>query len=156
MSLTQTETANRLGISTSWLRELSNRGVIERTADGAYLWPQARASYGAYLASVAPSRGGPGRDSEWEQARARREVARARLAELEVAESEGELIPIEAVSERFGRRLDVLRAGLLNMPGRWGAQVVGIETETAAVEVLERIAVELVDAIDLREVRDDG
>src|SRR5690606_34594384 len=58
---------------------------------------------------------------DFEIARTRRELARARLAEMEVATREGQLIPREVVERVYGDRLlDVLRSGVLNMPGRWG------------------------------------
>lgn len=78
--------------------------------------------------------------------KARREAARARMAELDLGEREGELVRWEVVEDVVGRELlDRLRAAIMNVPGRWGAQLVGLESPREAQAVLKQMTREFLD-----------
>lgn len=70
--------------------------------------------------------------------KARHERARARLAELELAEKERLLIPFDECLEIFGKSIGALRAGLLMMPTKLAGEIVGLESIAEAKAVLER------------------
>lgn len=142
----QTQLAQALRLSTQQIRNLEREGLPVSRAKGRqkfYLLADAIAWYlerkkAEVRAAVEPT--------DFNSARARRERARARLAEMEVAKEEGRLIPRDVVEEIYGTKLmDVLRSGILNMPGRWGAQIVGLRSPREGESVLKRVASELLE-----------
>lgn len=141
--VTQVELARILPLTTRQLRNLEREGLPHR-ADGRrklYPLPEAVDWYIRYRENLARAEFD---NVDYERARARYETARARLAEIGVAREEGRLIPVEVVEEIYGDRLmDVLRTGILNLPGRWGAQLVGLDSPREAEAILKRIAREL-------------
>lgn len=82
--------------------------------------------------------------ADYKQAKARREMARARMAEIDLAKEEGRLISKEVVDQTYGEAMDQVRAALMNMPGRWGAQL-GFDEPRKGEEILKRIARETLD-----------
>jgi hypothetical protein len=116
--ISQTEAADRLGISRSWLYELTTKGFIRRNDDGSYPWPEIREDHQEYLEQVdGPSSNGDGR-SDYERARARKTEAMAKLKELEIAERQRRLVPIDEVEERLRRPLKAVDVGLSSAPQR--------------------------------------
>ena len=99
--LTQKEAANRLGISTSWLRRLTKRGAVRRNSNGSYAWPEVRDQHRGYVRASDEKRAVGFGDREYQSSRARKAVAQARLLELEVAKRERALIPVEEHLERI-------------------------------------------------------
>ncbi len=63
-----------------------------------------------------------------EEARARRELAQAELAEYELAEKRRQMLSIEDHDRILGRLQDRLRAKHLNLPGKWAPQIVGLRS----------------------------
>lgn len=143
--VSQSEFARTVGLTTRQIRNLELEGLPHR-AEGArkyYSIPEAVEWYIRRKEDAARAEFDFG---DYERARARHEAARARLAEIQVAKEEGQLIPVEVVETIYGERmLDVLRSGILNMPGRWGAQVVGLESPREGEALLKRIAAELLE-----------
>jgi phage terminase Nu1 subunit (DNA packaging protein) len=145
--ISQTELARTLGLSTQQIRNLEREGMPHRAEGRRKLYPRpgavqwyVRRKQEEATAAVEPT--------DYSAARARRELARARLAEIEVAKEEGKLIPQEVVEEIYGTRLlDVVRSGILNMPGRWGAQVVGLSSPREGEALLKRVAAELLEEL---------
>lgn len=79
-----------------------------------------------------------------QEAKERRERARARKAEIEVSKIEGELVTREAVDRRYGGALDRVRTAIQNMPGRYGAQM-GFEDPRDGEQALKEVAHEILD-----------
>jgi len=145
---TQRQLAALLNLTTQQIRNLEDKGIPHR-ADGRsklYPLPDAIVWYVDFKVAEALARRGGNGGEVFEDARSRREQARARMAELQVARQEGELIPREVVDDVYGKKLlEVLRAGILNMPGRWASQVLGLKKPREAEAALKRIAGELLE-----------
>ena len=134
--VTQQEAARAIGKSTSWLRELTKRGIITRNPDKTYPDPRFREEYEAFkLASQKKRSDGYGDDS-YEAARARKVAAQARLAELEVLVREGELISLGAHRAVFAKLIEMFRAALLSVPGSWDPRIVGIKSPAEGTETM--------------------
>lgn len=69
----------------------------------------------------------------FEAARARERAAVATLRELELAKTQGELVPIADVVSKIEEEYGVVKSRLRAMPGRM-AQALAAETDVAAVE----------------------
>lgn len=76
-----------------------------------------------------------------DEARTRKALAEAELAELDVAKSRGEFVAVTEYETALARILDRLTARLRAMPVRLSH--FGLEVESAAEEEAERIVVEL-------------
>lgn len=143
--VTQKELARILGLSTRQIRNLELEGLPHRADGNRKLYP-IPAAVDWYIRRREEQARAEFQTTDYDQARARYEMARARLAEIEVAKEEGKLIPVEVVEEIYGTKmLDPLRSAILNMPGRWGAQVVGFESPREGEAALKRIATELLE-----------
>ena len=118
--------AERLGISTRWLAELSKRGVLPKAGQdktARHPWPEVRHAYdehlrqqGALEATVA--------DLQAERAalvRVQRETA-----ELELALKRKTLVTVDDATAESDRLSQHIRARLLNMPGRLGPHLVAV------------------------------
>ncbi len=113
--LTPAEAADRLGRSSKWLRELVKQGMPrEPGRAGRYPWPAIREWHDRYLENKLIEKLQP---SNWRDERAAYTRVQRKLAELELRKREGELVEIATVVEVNGKMLDVLRHGLLNIPG---------------------------------------
>ena len=140
-ALTQTEAAERLRISTSWLRVLSDRGVVRRNSDGSYPWPEVAEDYKSYREEDddAPRGNGScsGANEEWQIARSRKELAVAQLREQELAARARELIPAEEVFDRVRRPLEEvdakLRAAPRTLAREWSKRLGLTQAETIAL-----------------------
>ncbi len=144
---TQRQLAALLNLTTQQVRNLEDKGLPYR-AEGRskfYPLPGAIEWYVTFKQREAINRVGGGRGG-LDESRARRERARARLAEIEVAKAEGQVVPTDVVEEVYGDRLlGALRATILNMPGRWGTQIVGLSSPREAEAALKRIGIELLE-----------
>jgi len=142
--LSQRDLAAVLGLTTQQIRNLEDRGLPHRAEGRLKFYPvplAVRWYVNFKVEDALPD------DVPYTEARSRREQARARLAELEVAKEEGKLIPRELVEEIYGEKLlDVLRRGILNMPGRWASQVVGLEEPREGEAALKRIGLDLLES----------
>ncbi|HEY8368684.1 MAG TPA: hypothetical protein VIM86_05140 [Thermodesulfobacteriota bacterium] len=84
------------------------------------------------------------------EARRRKEVALARRRELEVAQLEGELIPLSMHRERLERIVGRLAGRLKNIPGAWTPRLGACETDTDRLATLKTLVNELLEEL-LRE-----
>lgn len=80
------------------------------------------------------------------EAKARRERVRARKAEIELAKIEGDLVTREAADRRYGEILDRIRTTIMNMPGRYGAQM-GFEDPRDGERALQDVRDEVLDHV---------
>ncbi|MCK9494144.1 MAG: helix-hairpin-helix domain-containing protein [Dehalococcoidia bacterium] len=144
--VSQVELARTIGLTTRQIRNLELEGMPHR-ADGARKYYPVPGALDWYIRRKEEAARAEFDFGDFERARARHEAARARLAEIQVAKEEGQLIPVEVVESVYGERmLDVLRSGILNMPGRWGAQIVGLDSPRQGEAALKRIGAELLEA----------
>lgn len=138
----QSELATILPLTTRQIRNLEKEGMPHR-AEGRhklYPLPDAVEWYARYREGLARAEL---ESTDYEEAKARREAARARMAEMEVAEREGELLTREDVERIYGdQMLDMVRASLQNAPGRWGAQIVGLESPREGEAAIKEIVAE--------------
>lgn len=89
---------------------------------------------------------------DYQESRARREAAEAELAELRLAEEQGELIRADAVRSALSRRAAGLRDAILQVPSRLAA-VLAPENDPARIH--ELLAAELRSVLlQLTEARD--
>jgi phage terminase Nu1 subunit (DNA packaging protein) len=142
-SLTAKAAAEALGISDRWLRELATRGIIPRQGKGKqvrYPWPEARDAYHEHLRDQ-------GREERTlvDLNAERAELTRVKRldAELELARKRQELITVADATAIVGQALDMVRARLLNLPGRLGPELVGVTSIPDAVERLDRAVREI-------------
>lgn len=88
-----------------------------------------------------------GKQTGYAVARARKIAAEARLAELTLAEREGELVPVAEVTKVEAAFLAELRARIIATPGRWAPRLVGLRTTAAAQGRAEEIVDELLEVL---------
>jgi len=153
--LTQRELAVRLGLATRQIRRLVDDGLPrDRKGPGhpTYPWPEANHWYIEYRERLAVQKLQP---NSWEDARARRETAMARLAELEVAEKEGQLIPMDVLRETLGDVVDRVRAKLIRIPGAWAPQLTGLDSPREVVKVLHSAVGEAIEELGQVQLLDD-
>jgi len=140
-SISQTEAAKRLGISTTWLRELTSREVVSRNEDGSYPWPGVEADYQAFQDDAQEERSGGFGDAEYQEARARKTAMQARLAELDVQQREKILVHVDDVERMLRKPLERVDGILRSARNRYGpelAKAAGIELAEAK-ELIGRI-----------------
>lgn len=151
--LTQKEAATRLGITSRQVRNLrDHHGLpqIVRRGKPFYPWPEVLHWYIDFKIQEAERRGGP---VDYEQARTREMIAKAEMAELDLAERRGQLVTVSYAASQLERALSALRAQLLNLPGLLAPRVQGI-TDTARIhEVIQEAVDELMRG--LQSVGDD-
>lgn len=97
-----------------------------------------------YRVEQAVSDGGP---SELDLARQRKTSADARLAELDVAEREGDLVPIAVVERTVGGLCDELRARITAFTGRVAPLVVGVPDVAEATAIVAPVVHELLEVL---------
>lgn len=133
--LTLTEFARRVGVTVGRISQLVKSGKIPVTPQKRIIWPAARDLWDATHLDqpAAPSASQPATSASEAHrvtlsatedatslavARARKEAARARLAELDLAEREAILIPVDEVRADAHAVLGSVRASLLALPGQ--------------------------------------
>jgi phage terminase Nu1 subunit (DNA packaging protein) len=137
--------AEIIGLSTRQIRNLEKDGIPHR-AEGMRKFYPIPAAVQWYMKRKQDEAMASLGEIDYHEARARREQARARMAEIEVAKAEGRLVERDVVHAVYGGKvLDVLRAGILNVPGRWASQVVGLESPREAEAILKRVSAELLE-----------
>jgi hypothetical protein len=124
-ALTQKEAANRLRITTAWVRELTNRGVLPRNPDGKYPWPEVAEHYEEFQAK----KGDDGGDSDGDDGKLQDELDRERIRwtrekadaqEMENAVRRGELIPAEQFAGALRAPLEAVDHSLRTARRRLG------------------------------------
>jgi phage terminase Nu1 subunit (DNA packaging protein) len=106
-----------LGVSGRTVRDLADKGVLVKMAHGKYeVMPSIHAyiKYKINLAIESFSKG----DIDYAEARRRKELAQAQLAELDLAEKEGELIQVSTVENEAFTAGKKVKDGLSNIPDR--------------------------------------
>lgn len=142
--LNQQEVAERLGVSPRHVRRLHDEGM-PREPDMRYRWDAVLSWYVDRKQQEEVERVAGGQGVEYDEARTRREFARARMAEIELQKEEGRIVTREAHDQAHGEMLDVLRTNLLNMPGRWATDLTGHDSPRQVEAILRRAVGELLD-----------
>lgn len=115
--LSQGELANRLDLSTSWIRELTRREILPRNDDGTYPWPRSEDKYAAYRASLEHGTFDAAGEA-YEAARARLTSARADAAEMENRVRRSWLVPADDVATMVHEPLEAVDCVLRTAPHR--------------------------------------
>lgn len=128
-TVTASTLADLLGLSSNRVHKLAAEGVVQKAARGQYLLRESVAAYITY------ARDNPGgrrlKDPEQADEKRRLTKAQADMAELKLAQSRDELVPVEDVRREWrGLALD-LRARLLAIAPRVAAAV-GLDRNAAA------------------------
>ena len=151
-ALNQTQIAKLLSLTPQRIRELGKEGLPsdkhgrERTYDP----PAAVAWYVAYRERLARE---AAESPDLQKARARERSAKASMAELELAERVGSLVPIGYIEDILGPALTLVRARINRIPGTWPPRLAPLEDPRAVQRELKELANELLE--DLAGVADD-
>lgn len=114
--LTQEEAARRIGITTRQLRRIPDE-YTGRLENGRYPWPEVRNGYRRWLKNA--GRRESERVSDEKRERARKLELQNRRLELELAELEGRLVPVEVVERRFAAFAEEVKNALRAAAARW-------------------------------------
>jgi phage terminase Nu1 subunit (DNA packaging protein) len=118
--------ARLLDLSTRRVQQLSKEGVIPRAERGRY---EISASVRGYIAYLKERSINPGVVS-FDEVRARKTAAEAEMAEIDLKEKKGLLIPTEEVARSWAEIIGACRSKLLSMPAKI-APVVAVEEKPA-------------------------
>lgn len=157
-TLTQKEASKRLGISAKQLRRLTKKHDAPRNDDGSYPWPEVVDWYKDFKQDEALRRRGINREAgeaDYEQARAREKAAKADMAELELLERKGELIPVQVYKDELASVLTSVRSRLLNLPGRLGRELAPEMKPEEAEQIVEQGVREALEELQRAEFEED-
>jgi hypothetical protein len=144
-----TEVAKRLGMTVQGAGQWAARPGAPVRKDGTAVWCSwpafARWREDELVAEAMPG--------DLDALRARKLAAEARMAEIDLAQREGEVVLVADYSKALGRVLDLLMSRLRSLPISLSAQL-GPDAESAAEVEVERIIVELA-AFDEDVLEDD-
>lgn len=140
-SLTQGEVASRLTITTSWVRELSRRGVLTRNEDGSYPWPRNQDEYEAFRSS--DEEAGEASDAEgYKDALTRLTREKADGEEMKNRLRRRELMEVTEVADRVRQPLEAVNTKLRTAKRRLGktwAKKLGISQAEAMALIDELV-----------------
>lgn len=111
-TVTRAELARRLGLSTRTIGDHAAHGRLVKSGGGYLLWASIRALVAYQAESLA------GRTGEVQEARARLELAKARMAELKLAEAEGRMLDAGEVEQTWSGICLQVRNRILAVPKR--------------------------------------
>lgn len=143
--ISQVELTKRWGKSRQTAAEWARRpGCPKRNRAGKieYQWPE-------FLEWWASERERAARDEatpvDSEQAKARKALADAKLAEYELAQAEGRLIDAQEGAQEFMRRIEPIRASMIAMPPKWAPLLMGKRTLTEMQAALETLGTHMLE-----------
>ncbi|MDQ6771150.1 MAG: hypothetical protein M3Z54_14330 [Gemmatimonadota bacterium] len=145
-SISQKELAERLGITTRHVRNLVFEGM-PKDGEGpkaTHPWPEARDWYNGYLRAQERKKKP---EDDLKELRKRKFIAEVRKAEIEVAESDGQLIGYDVHELRVGQICDRLRNVLMTVPSKFLSRIQVTRTDLEAQAVGEQIRDELLRAL---------
>lgn len=135
--------ASLFALTGQWINQLTRDGVLKRRdtpAGKRYNVVESTRAYVQYLREKAAGRGEKGIPEDKELAKFEAEVkikqAKARIAELEVAELEGRMHRSEDVAAMTEDLIYSVRGALLALPGRLAMDVSNAESTAAAAEII--------------------
>ncbi len=140
--ITTTEAARRLGLTQQAIGQWATKPGAPIRADGRKAWvrwPDFARWREQYLVDAAAAKAAP--TASLDDARTRKALAEAELAELEVAKARGEWVSVKDSGDALGRALDIVAARLRSLGPSFSR--FGPEVEAAAEAEAERIVTEL-------------
>lgn len=134
--------ADLLGVSARTIQTLATSKFVHRNSHGQY--HVGRTMKALYEASKTNSRISVSKDApDYQEAKARREQALASLAEMEVAEKRGDLIPADEAASAWSMVLGTLRSTLVNgLPQRIVSALIGVTNEGQQKQIIRSQIVE--------------
>lgn len=150
MLVTDADLSELTSLSSRRIRQLVETGRLTKTARNRYQLTE------VFMALVEELAGGD-KSAELTAARVRKVNADADRAELELAKAKGEVAPIQDMESVWSARCAIIRANMLNLPGRVVSQLIGETDERRFKAVLrEEIRTILTDAANANiEVEED-
>lgn len=135
--------AKLLDLSNRRVQQLSKEGIIPKTERGRYELVPAVRGYIRYLKERSIN---PGVVS-FDEVRARKTAAEAEMAELELLQRKGDLIPMQQVVDTWLELIASCRSKMLSMPAKL-APVVAVEDNPAVCkQIVEEQMMEALDEI---------
>jgi phage terminase Nu1 subunit (DNA packaging protein) len=142
--LSQAAIGRALGLSQASITKLKGQGMPVDSVESARAWRKARQNIAARkpepVANRAPviranevNEDGSELGESQDDARTRREIAEANLAEMKESEQRGELIRVEAVKSALAHAYSSTRDALLQIPARL-APLLAADAEPASVQ----------------------
>ena len=131
------EAAERLGITTRWLAELSKRGTLPKRGSGKqamHPWPALRDAFNVHLREQGALEATL---ADLQAERAALVRVQRQTAELDLAVKRRQLVTVDDATAESDRLAQFVRAKLLNLPGRLSPALVGLGTIADAVERLD-------------------
>ena len=90
---------------------------------------------------------GEAKSVDLDEAKRRKLVAEAEMAELDLEVRQGQLVEIEAVAKTVGDDYANMRAKLLSIPSKISPQLVGVESVTRIQSVLDKVVSEALEEL---------
>jgi DNA-binding transcriptional regulator YdaS (Cro superfamily) len=141
----QTDLANRLGVSRQAVSQMVKKGVVKVEPDGKILFEQAVEDWQGQVnvGQQRPFRWKGAKTKSYREqmeryhiARARREIAEAELAEIELATKKGELLDAKVTKKLLVDAVHTTRDRFLSVATRLAPELVGIQSETVIADKL--------------------
>lgn len=137
--ITQAEAAKRLGMTAQALGMWAKRPgapVVMRAGKPRCVWPDFPKWRDAERDRQAREEATP---ADEEEAKRRKLVAEARLAEIELELAEGKLVSKDAVLAEADAQLGPIRSAMLAIPAKWAPKVVGLRNVVEAQTALKAL-----------------
>lgn len=144
--ISQRELSARLGITARHIRNLVLEG-LPKTGEGAGMrhpWPESREWFNEHIRAVERKKAPP---DDLKELRRRKYVADVRMAEIEVEEADGRLIPFELHEQRVGSICDRIRGVLMTIPSKYLSRIQTAKSDLDAQAVGEAIRDETLRAL---------
>ncbi len=144
--------ARLLNLTVRHVQRLARDGVLPTVGRGRYPLVACVHAYIKYWQDRAAGRGFEAEAGSLDAARTRKTVVETQLAEIQLAEAQGRLIPIEQFKSELTRCCEALSARVRGL-GQYIGDVQLAKTDAEAADLLDRITDELLRA--LRSTADD-
>lgn len=155
--LTQRETADRLGLSSRQVHNLTAAGMPRRVRGGKpfHPWPESARWYIEHRIQGGRTDAGAGVDAAAERRalELRKLAAEVRRSEILLSHDEGRLVTLDYMEQQLQASLERVRARLQNVAGKWAPALVGLRSISEAQARLEPAVAEVMQA--LTETGDD-
>ena len=120
LSVSTSKLSKTLGITTRWVRDLAEAGVLRRVQRGTFDLAESTCAYVAYLKRQ-------NKNGDSSDGRDRLVQARANLLELRLAKERGEVLPLSLYRSELFRILNSVRERILRISGQVSAELVGLD-----------------------------
>ncbi len=141
--LSQTELAKALGLAKSRITAMKKQGMPTHSVEAAHAWRKARQNIArrkpaptTHASEKQPENLGV--EMSHDEARTRREIAEARMADIRLGEMQGKYVVKAEVDSAIFKISRALRDGLTNCARRIGADVAGLSDAADCEAVIDR------------------